>query len=164
VGSSVSLVAPGEEKAHDRICQALESPSRDLFRSVPLDTRLLSEAQKRVHLASKIVACDEKETRVHKQNRWFQDAAEEAGLDIDDDLMEEGLAGGDLREQQQLHQAKRARADLRVLLSRPMTTRRFGKFLSTAAPVNQTVEPHVVPVEQQSKNKKKRKKRMRKRG
>lgn len=127
VGSSVSLVSPAEMKAQERICSALGS--RRLFQDAPMDSRLLTEAQERVHLASKIVACDQVQTKVHKQNQWFADAAEEAGLDLDEDLIEDGLAGGDIRDRQQLHQAQRAKSDLRDLLSQPMTTRRFSKFL-----------------------------------
>ena len=108
VGASISLIAPGEDKAQARICEALGS--KRLFKVMPLDGRLLSEAQVRANLASKIVECDNLESKTQKQNQWFQRAADEVGLEVDDGLIEEGLAGGDRREQQQLQTAKQARS------------------------------------------------------
>lgn len=156
VGSSLSLVAPNEDKAQENIVAALGS--RKLFQTVPLDGRLLQEAQERVNLACKIVTADEVESRVKKSNSWMEEMAKEAGLEIDEDMMEEGLAGGDQRDQQQLLQAKQARATLRVLLSRPMVTQRFGKFLSSnSAARQQEVSPYVVPMEGRKKRRKKKK-------
>lgn len=153
VGSSLSLVAPGEDKAQDRICKALGS--KRLFQGVPLDGRLLSEAQARVNLASKIVECEDLESRTRKQNQWFQKLADEAGLEVDDGLIEDGLAGGDKREQQQLQTALQARSQLRILLAQPMTTQRFGKFLScNSAALDLPISPHVVPLSSQNKKRK----------
>ena len=154
IGTSLSLVAPGEDKAQDRICEALGS--KRLFQTMPLDGRLLSDAQLRVNLASKIVECEDLESKTQKQNQWFQKAAEDAGLEVDDGLIEEGLAGGDKREQQKLRTAKLARTQLCILLAQPMTTQRFGKFLSPAMKCP-PVAPHVVGLESQQKKKKKRK-------
>lgn len=156
IGTSLSLVAPGEDKAQDRICEALGS--KRLFQSIPLDGRLLSDAQVRVNLASKIVECEDLESKTQKQNQWFQKAAEDAGLEVDDGLIEEGLAGGNKREQQKLKEAKIARTQLRILLAQPMTTQRFGKFLS---PNMKTppVAPHVVALDSQQQQKKKKRKR-----
>ena len=156
VGSSLSLVAPNEDKAQEKICEALGS--RKLFQTVPLDGRLLQEAQERVNLACKIVTADEVESRVRKSNSWMEEMAEQAGLEIDEDMMEEGLAGGDQRDQQQLLQAKQARASLRVLLSIPMVTQRFGKFLSNnSAARHQEVAPYVVPMEGRKKRRRNKK-------
>jgi len=159
VGSSLSLVAPAEEKAHSKICEALGS--KRLFENGSLDGRLLTSAQERVSLASKIVTCDNEETKTQKQNKWFQQAAEEAGLDLDEDLLDDGLAGGNERERQQLHQAKAARAQLRELLAIPMQTQRFGKFLSVNSAVHSDkVKPYIVhDTAVHKKSKKNRKKR-----
>lgn len=165
VGASLSLVAPAEEKAHDRICAALGGDTKQRFEVARLDSRLLSEAQERVLLACKIVACDTVESRVQKQNQWFADAAAEAGLELDDDLLEEGLVGGSQRERQQVFQAQRARADLKVLLTQPMRTQRFGKFLSTQSiSAYKQIEPQVSENDtNQGQKTKKRKKQSRKR-
>jgi len=143
VGSSLSLVSAAEERAQENICEALGS--KRLFENGSIDGRLLTLAQERVSLASKIVTCDSEETKTQKQNKWYEQAAEEAGLDLDEDLLEDGLAGGDERERQKLHQAKAARAQLRAMLAVPMQTQRFGKFLSVNSAVhNDKVTPYVV--------------------
>jgi ATP-dependent RNA helicase DDX24/MAK5 len=123
-----------------------------------MDGRLLAAAQERANLAAKVVECDEVETKAQKSNKWFQVAAEEAGLDLDDDMIDEGLAGGDQRDQHKLREAKAARARLRQLLAQPMQTQRFGKFLSSnSAATEQGVEAYVVPLTHDRKKNKKRK-------
>lgn len=153
VGASLSLIASGEDKAHNRVCEALNS--KHLFREVNMDGRLLAAAQERANLAAKVVECDEVETKTRKSNKWFQEAAEEAGLDLDDDMLDEGLAGGDRRDQHKLREAKAARARLRQLLAQPMQTQRFGKFLcSNSAAAEQEVAAYVVPLTNDHKKKK----------
>lgn len=123
-----------------------------------MDGRLLAAAQERANLAAKVVECDEVETKAQNANKWFQVAAEEAGLDLDDDMIDEGLAGGDQRDQHKLREAKAARARLRQLLAQPMQTQRFGKFLSSnSAATEQEVEAYVVPLTHDRKKNKKRK-------
>ena len=56
--------------------------------------------------------------------------AKQAELDLDDDMMKDE-ANRPEKEQQQLIEAKRARAKLSRLLQEPMKTQKFGKFLST---------------------------------
>lgn len=125
-----------------------------------MDGRLLAGAQERVNLATKIVECDEVETKAQKSNKWFQEAAEEAGLDLDDDMLDEGLAGGDRRDQHKLREAKAARTRLRQLLAQPMQTQRFGKFLSSnSAAKEPEIVAHVVPLTKDRKKKKHRGKR-----
>jgi ATP-dependent RNA helicase DDX24/MAK5 len=156
VGLSLSLIAPGEDKAHDKVCEALKS--KHLFETVHMDGRLLAAAQERTNLAAKIVACDEVETKAHRSNKWFQEAAEQAGLDLDDDMLDEGLAGGDPRDQLKLREAKAARGRLRQLLAQPMQTQRVGKFLSSnGAAVDPEVAAYVVPLTTTGRKKKKRK-------
>ena len=129
-GWSVSLVSAAEEKSHCSICQAVRGTSSKSFDLVPMDGRLLSAAQERVNLASKIVSCEASETKTNKSNKWFIDAAEDAGLDLDEDLLDDGLMGGSKKERQYFIQAKRARQDLKDLLATPMRTQSYGKFLS----------------------------------
>jgi ATP-dependent RNA helicase DDX24/MAK5 len=127
IGCSVSLVSAGEEKFQKVIFNEI---GKGKFSTVHLDSRLLSGCQARVNLATKIVSCQEVESRTERNNKWFKDAAIEAGLELDDDLYDAGLAGGDRKDQQRYQEAKRAQILLRDLLSQPLVTRRFGKFLS----------------------------------
>lgn len=152
VGASLSLVSPAEDKAHANIVKSLNAS----FSQIRLDGRLLSNAQERTNLASKIVSTEQVENKAKKNNQWFLEKAEEAGLELDDELLEEGLAGGNQRERQQLREANKAKLLLRQLLSQPMRTQRFGKFLSRnsaaqiAPPEAATV---VAPIERKPKQK-----------
>ena len=126
VGSSLSLIAPAEDKAHSKIVEA----ARVTFSKVLLDGRLLTAAQERVNLAAKVVGADEMEKQVKSRNQWFLDKAKEADLELDDDLVED-TSNRSEREQSQLREAERARVRLSKLLAEPMKTQRLGKFLST---------------------------------
>jgi len=161
-GWSVSLVSSSEEKKHESICQAVKGPGKRCFDMAPMDSRLLINAQERVNLASKIVSCEDVESKTSKSNKWFIDAAEEAGLDLDEDLLDEGLLGGSLKERQRFHEAKRARQALKALLAKPMRTQAFGKFLSNAGlaeaiRVENEVKPFIVRASQSRAKKSKRK-------
>lgn len=131
-GHSFSLIAPAEDKAHSAILAALKTK----FDSLPIDGRLLRGAQERVNLATKVVETTEIERRVQNKNKWFKQQAHEAGLDVDEDLFEDGLGEGK-RGKAKLQDARMARERLAQLLAEPIRTQRHGKFLSTnsAAPV-----------------------------
>jgi hypothetical protein len=100
------------------------------FHKVLLDGRLLTSAQERTNLASKIIAAEEMQQKTNSSNRWFLEKAKEAELDLDDDLMEDESNRSE-KEQQQLLGAKKARVRLAQLLKEPMKKQKFGKFLST---------------------------------
>ena len=101
------------------------------FENVLLDGRLLSEAQERVNLASKVVAAESVQNKCQHDNAWLQQMAKDMDVDIDEDMMEEGLEGGTQRERNRLRESKKAKARLTRLLQQPLQTQRFGKFLST---------------------------------
>lgn len=162
VGSSISFVSPSEEKAQRAICEALYgSASSGAFETIPMDGRLLSAAQERTNLAARIVECENIETKASKKNQWFIEAAEDAGLDLDEDLLDGGLMDG---VRQKLSEARKARQTLNALLAQPMRTQQFGKFLSgaglkAAIQAEKDVTPYVIEqASGKSKTKKKRKK------
>ena len=105
VGSSLSLVSPAEEKAHSKILGELNVG----FEKAHLDARLLSSAQERANLATKVIAAEFIENKARRNNQWFIESANDAGLEVDDNVLDEGLAGGNKKEQQQLHEARRAK-------------------------------------------------------
>mmetsp|Transcript_10147 Transcript_10147/g.15202 ORF Transcript_10147/g.15202 Transcript_10147/m.15202 type:complete len:949 (+) Transcript_10147:121-2967(+) len=161
VGWSVSLISAREEKNHQRICQRISGKKH--FDTAPMDGRLMSAAQERVNLASKIVACTDSESKTKKSNQWFIDAAKDADLDLDEHMLDVGLAGGNNKERQSLLEAKQARQQLQILLSRPMRKQSYGKFLSGAGiseamKTEQEVKPFVVPNGQKGTSKNKRRK------
>lgn len=126
------MVAPAEEREHQKICEAVQGAGSKSLEQVHIDGRLLNEAQERVALATKIVACNDVESQASRKNKWLQDAAKEAGLEVDEDMMEGGLLDGDRRDRQRFLEAQRAKAELRRLLAKPMRKQHFGKFLSGA--------------------------------
>ena len=155
VGSSLSLISPAEERAHSKILAELNVQ----FEPVQLDARLLSSAQERANLACKVIRAEKVEGKARRSNQWFIDSAKEAGLEIDDDVMDDGLAGGNQKDQQQLREAQRAKGLLQRLLAEPMVTQRFGKFLSSnTAAQKAEVAPYVVQAKVKQPKKKKRKK------
>jgi ATP-dependent RNA helicase DDX24/MAK5 len=138
-GHSFSLIAPAEDRGHAAILSSLNTK----FDNVLIDGRLLREAQERVNLATKIVEVSEVEQHAQQNNRWFEEQAREAGLDLDDDMLEEGMGQGP-RDRSKVQDAKSARARLSILLAQPLRTQRHGKFLSTnsSAPLEmQQIKP-----------------------
>eukprot|EP00578_Thalassiosira_sp_NH16_P013461 CAMPEP_0181108602 /NCGR_PEP_ID=MMETSP1071-20121207/17716_1 /TAXON_ID=35127 /ORGANISM="Thalassiosira sp., Strain NH16" /LENGTH=467 /DNA_ID=CAMNT_0023192213 /DNA_START=156 /DNA_END=1556 /DNA_ORIENTATION=- len=51
VGTSISLVAPAEEREHQKICEAVQGKESKSLEQVNIDGRLLNEARERVALA-----------------------------------------------------------------------------------------------------------------
>lgn len=130
IGTSISLVAPAEEREHQKICEAVRGVGTRSLEPVQIDGRLLNEAQERVALASKIVSCNDVECQASKKNKWLKDAAKDAELELDEEMLEGGLLDGDQRDRQRFLEAKRAKAELHRLLAKPMRKQHFGKFLS----------------------------------
>ena len=156
VGCSVSLVAPDEDKMHNAIVSSLGAK----FERVAMDGRLLHEAQERVNLASKVAEVADIERKSQRQNQWTKEKAADAGLELDEDLLEEGLSKGDRRDRAKLVDADRARQRLAEMLSQPMRTQRFGKFLSTNSAFKQDLAlPAARPATQAIRSKKRRRRR-----
>jgi hypothetical protein len=149
VGVSISLVAPAEEKEHRKIYEAVKGAGNGSLQTTDIDSRLLSEAQARVALANKIYTCNHAESQAIKKNKWLQDTANEAGLEIDEDMLESSLLDGDQRDRQRFIESKQAKAKLRQLLATPMRTQHFGKYLSQpglydAVKTEASVKPFIV--------------------
>ncbi len=125
VGCSVSLIASDEDKMYAKIMKDLSTR----FEPVHIDGRLLSRAQERVNLASKIVVAEDMQSKTQRRNAWFREKADEAGIDLDEDEVIEEIS--DQRDLSRLREGKQAKALLKRLLAEPLQTQRFGKFLST---------------------------------
>lgn len=163
-GISVSLVDPSEEKVHKKICETLQWQGKRRFEQPSMDGHLLASAQTRVALATKIVDCEQMQSKSMKTNNWMRQAAADADLDVDEEFMDRGLASGSLRDQQRLKDATKARMELTKLLALPMKKQHFGKFLSGAGmqkSINSTavVKPYVVQNHHASAGRKRKRKR-----
>lgn len=133
VGCSLSLVASGEDQFHNRITRSLNIP----FQRVPLDGRFLRLAQERVNLACKVAKADDNDRKKQRDQQWFIDQANQAGLEVDDDLLDNDLTDDDhgkgstaARRLAHRNDARAARVRLQELLKQPIQTQRYGKFLS----------------------------------
>ena len=122
----------GEDKVQANICKTLKLKFQDLL----MDGRLLREAQERANLASKVVQSEDAERQIQRRNQWFKETADDAELEMDDLLVEEG-DGASSRDRNTIRQAAAARQRLTSLLKQPLQTQRFGKFLSTNSAARQ---------------------------
>ena len=134
VGCSVSIVASGEDQVHNRIKKLLNVQ----FQEVPIDGRLLRIAQERVNLACKVATADDTDRKKQRDDQWFIDQANQAGLEVDDDLLnvtrdEDGSGtrrnrDSNMRTKARQKEAEIARKQLHEMLSQPVKTQRYGKF------------------------------------
>jgi len=147
VGTSVSLVSAPEAFDHAKICSAVlgvgergtgnksnnNPPQRKAFEGVAgMDGRMMATCRTRVNLASKIYNWEDATCKREKEDQWFVKAAEEADVDLEEGTLQEDGDDGDNRRRMEQLEYKRAKVELKVLLSKPMRTQEFGKFLSAA--------------------------------
>jgi len=142
VGCSVSLVSSIEDQAHNRIIDALSGSDAnrlmrdELFRTIVLDGRFLTACIERMNLASKIISVAVVQRKNQQDRDWFHKQADEAGLILDDDEIDDNLFGtgrhkqkkvtkkglnSNTKEQQQILEAERAKHRLAQLLKEPLT-------------------------------------------
>ena len=143
---------------HMAVCKSLNTK----FEAVVMDGRLLQRSQERVNLACKVAEVGNLEKKSIRQNEWLKGKAADAGLEIDEDMLDEGLSGGDRRDQAKLREAQRAQEQLARLLAEPLKTQRFGKFLSTNSSLKQEVMLSTPKLQQHNlpgRSKKKRRRR-----
>jgi hypothetical protein len=144
-GCSLSIVASGEDQFHNKIIKSLNVQ----FKEVPIDGRLLRLAQERVNLACKVAVADDTDRKNKRDDQWFIDQAMQAGLEIDDDLLNDVIDGEDEickkrnkkdtdRLKARQREAAISRIRLHELLNQPVQTQRYGKFLSTLQIQQQT--------------------------
>jgi ATPase subunit of ABC transporter with duplicated ATPase domains len=84
-----------------------------------LDGRLMTSAQERTNLASKIVAASDMEQRTQSRNKWFLEKTQEAELELDDNII---LDDRPEKELMQLKEAQKAKVQLAQLLVEPIKT------------------------------------------
>jgi hypothetical protein len=86
---------------------------------------------------------ENKQWKAQRQNQWFKETAGAADIEIDEICLDdnaEALASS----QQNAAEVRFAKARLQVLLSQPMQTQKFGKFLSTNSALVQNISTQYV--------------------
>ena len=125
VGSSLSLVAPSEDKFHSQLVQQLGLS----FETVRMDGRILRESQERVCLASKVATADDSDRQRTRDQQWFQEQARDAGIELESDD-EDLIDGSNTRSAALRADVAGSRQRLARLLQQPLQIQRHGKFLS----------------------------------
>jgi hypothetical protein len=120
------LISPAEDNSRAKTAESLQVT----FSKVFLDGRLMTSAQERSNLAFKMFLAGDLMQKTQSRNIGFLDAAKEADLEIDDDLLEGG-SNMSQKGQLRLKEVRKAKVHLDQVLSEPMKTQRFSKFLST---------------------------------
>lgn len=110
---------------HGRIAAELKAK----FSDVPIDGRFLQAAQERAQLASKVAIAEDANRKRKFDTQWFQEQADAAELELDEDFFPEETQ--DKREKAQQSNIEQSKRKLKALLSRPLKVHKFGKFLST---------------------------------
>jgi ATP-dependent RNA helicase DDX24/MAK5 len=149
-GVSVLLCGPKEAVPTQRLIakvhaaaapKSSNSTTHGLVETIDIDRRLVSHLRPRVDLAKKIAETALAKEKGAKEDGWLKQAAEELGVDLDDD---DGLAKagswrgrGSGRKQKEraarevpAAEVKRWRAELRQLLSRRVNTGVSEKYLA----------------------------------
>ena len=114
------------------------------FQEVPIDGRLFRIAQERVNLACKVATADDTDRKNQRDDQWFIEQAKQAGLEIDDDLLNNVRHDDDdvgsrrnkdvnMRIKARQKEAEIARNKLQELLSQPVQKQRFGKFFKVGS-------------------------------
>jgi hypothetical protein len=121
--------------------------------NVPIDGRFLRLAQERVNLACKVAEADDTDRKKQRDQQWFIDQANQAGLEVDEDLLDndlteekQGKGSTSARDKARQNEARMARLRLQELLKQPIQTQRYGKFLSTIRSKQHTIVRPVAPV------------------
>jgi ATP-dependent RNA helicase DDX24/MAK5 len=84
-GLSIALVSPTDAKNHAQICKMLQRPTG--LSDFPFDHRYLQAIDERMRLAKSINEQENAAGKLKSEATWFEQMAEAADLDIDDDLL-----------------------------------------------------------------------------
>ena len=124
-GTSISLVAPEDLVHHEAICRMLGVTA---LKSFVIDIAEMGVLRERVKLAKNIFTQSFVASQKDKEASWLNQTASEAGLDLDDYMIEE--EGTKEKQQQQSKKSKkkieRARTELKAMLDKPVALSRQG--------------------------------------
>ncbi|KAL8697618.1 MAG: hypothetical protein Q9201_007033 [Fulgogasparrea decipioides] len=149
-GVSVLLCAPEEVAGTRRLVAQVhvaQSQTRGKnahengLRTLEIDRGIVARLKERVALAKKIADAELVKTKQGKEDKWMRDAAEELGVDIDDEAFPAGGPGGGKRKGKGRKREEKAKkvskvevgalkAELRALLSRRVNVGVSERYLT----------------------------------
>ncbi|CAD5118618.1 DgyrCDS7302 [Dimorphilus gyrociliatus] len=113
-GISILLVTHDDMRKYKNILMTLK---KDDLNDFPLDLGHLKVAKERVNLARQIDVEQHRVRKTNVTNRWFEQAAEEAGIILDErQIVDEGIDAADFKRRNQY-----LKKELNELLKQPLT-------------------------------------------
>lgn len=137
-GTAISIVAPEDTTHHAVICTSQGVKSLPAYKG---DLHLLPKLNERVQLAKKIFTLSFVHSQQTKSTSWLQSTAEEAELEIDDNMMHEleEESKRNVKADQQSGPSEgskksieKAKKQLKALLARPLHESTVAKQMSSA--------------------------------
>lgn len=123
-GLSLMFVSPEESNSYKKICRLSNKPEGLPF--FPINNGVMNEVKNRVRLARELDIMVHRQKKIRVKNDWFTKMAEEADMDVDDDLITE-----DKGAKEKQHVIKMKRQQLDQLLKRPVFPKGFsGNFIT----------------------------------
>ncbi|XP_052257980.1 ATP-dependent RNA helicase DDX24-like [Dreissena polymorpha] len=118
-GLSVMIVGPDDVKNYRKIISTLNK-NEDLP-MFPTEQEYVAEIRNRVNLVRKIESEEYRFKKKKRQNEWFEKAAEEAGIDIEDEGLLDDI-GDDVAQAKHQQYLQRMKHELALMLKQPVHT------------------------------------------
>ncbi|KAL8724216.1 MAG: hypothetical protein Q9181_006927 [Wetmoreana brouardii] len=149
-GVSILLCAPEEVAGTRRLVAQVHAAQSQTsgkkahengLRTLEIDRGIVARLKERVALAKKIADAELVKTKQGKEDKWMRDAAEELGVDLNDEAFAAGGAGGGKRKGKGRKREEKAKgvskgevgalkAELRALLSRRVNVGVSERYLT----------------------------------
>ncbi|XP_072045818.1 ATP-dependent RNA helicase DDX24-like [Amphiura filiformis] len=125
-GLSIMLVSAQEVKSFRKVCKAL---NRDDLPNFPTELKFYEAVKERVDLARQVDKLELSMTKKKKQNQWYENAAKEMEVDLDDWIIND--IGSDVEQKQHNNQVKHLRGELKSLLKKKIFPRWSSQLYPT---------------------------------
>ncbi|GFU31937.1 ATP-dependent RNA helicase DDX24 [Nephila pilipes] len=134
-GLSLLLIEPQDGIHYKKICKTLNK--EQTIPPFPVNHKIFKLVKDRVTLARSIDKLEHRQNRLNAQNRWFENAAKEMDVDIDENLLHD--LGDEQEKAGKSRQIKAMRNQLKSMLSKPIESKiltgcfptKSGKLISS---------------------------------
>ncbi|XP_045160625.2 ATP-dependent RNA helicase DDX24-like [Mercenaria mercenaria] len=116
-GLSIMMIGPDDVKNYRKVIRTLnKDEDLPLF---PVEQNLVTEVKRRVNMVRQIETQEYRFKKSKRHNDWFRKAADEIGVDIEDEGLLDDL-GDDVEQQRHSKYLKQMKSELAVLLKQPL--------------------------------------------
>ncbi|GIX94359.1 ATP-dependent RNA helicase DDX24 [Caerostris extrusa] len=124
-GLSLLLIDPQDGVLYKKISKTLNK--EHALPSFPVDHKVFKLVKERVTMARSIDKLEHRQNRLTAQNRWFQNAAKDMDVDIEDDLLND--VGDEQERAAKSREINAMKKQLKAMLSKPIISKIFtGSF------------------------------------